>query len=83
MRNEYKEFILMSGEVKDFFRKNIVEIYIETILNIPATERNEQINITIAKNLSLVFRLAQSSIPGKMVPAITDFLVDSILSNKN
>lgn len=52
-------------------------------MNIPSSERNDQINIIIAKNISLVFRLAQSSIPPRLIINICDFLVDSILSNRS
>jgi hypothetical protein len=45
-------------------------------------ERDDGLNLSVAKSLSLIWRLDQNSIPAGLLPKIFDFLIDCMGGNK-
>ena len=58
----------------DYSNKSFKEIYIETLVNLG--EKDEGLNLNVAKTVSLVWRLDQNSTPKQLLPKIYDFILD-------
>ena len=59
---------------EDYCNKSFKEIYIETLVNLG--EREDGLNLNVAKSLSLIWRLDQNSTPRQLLPKIYDFILD-------
>lgn len=79
VKEEHKEFLILP--YADYARKSFQEVYIETLVALP--DRTEIINLLVSKNMSLIFRLSQSTLPKGLIGTACDFLVDAILVNKS
>lgn len=78
IREEHREFLLLPLE--DYSSRSFKEIYIETLVSLG--ERDDGLNLSVAKSLSLIWRLDQNSIPVSLLPKIFDFLIECMGGNK-
>lgn len=78
LKPEYEEFLLLP--LADYSKKTFHEIYIETLVLLP--DRNDAVNLSISKNLGLIFRLCQNNLPVSSIATISDFLIESILQTR-
>lgn len=64
----------------DYLSKSFKEVYIETLVNLG--DRDEGLGFSIAKSLSLVWRLDQNNVPLTLLPKIYDYLLDCLVTTK-
>lgn len=76
LKEDHKEFLLLPLE--DYSNKSFKEIYIETLINLG--DKDEGLNLNVAKTISLIWRLDQNSIPIALLPKIFDYLLDCMAS---
>lgn len=78
LREDHREFLLLPAE--DYARKSFKELYIETLVGLG--ERDEGLNLSVAKSLSLIWRLDENSIPLSLLPKIFDYILDCMVANR-
>lgn len=78
LREEHREFLLLPPE--DYSRKYFKELYIETLVSLG--DRDEGLNLSVAKSLSLIWRLDENSIPLALLPKIFDYILDCMANNR-
>ena len=78
MKDEYREFLLLPLE--EYRERSFKELYVMSLLALP--EREDLLSMVIAKNLSLIMRLGESSISVEILSKIYDFLIEAIIQNK-
>ncbi len=71
LKEDHREFLLLPPE--QYSTKTFKEIYIETLVNLG--EKDEGLNLNVAKTLSLIWRLDQNSIPLSLLSKIFDYLL--------
>lgn len=59
---------------EDYGTKPFKEIYIETLMNL--SDKDESLNLNVAKTVSLIWRLDQNSLPLPLLYKIFDYLLD-------
>lgn len=78
LREDQREFLLLP--IEDYSRKYFKELYIETLVSLG--ERDDGLNLNVAKSLSLIWRLDENSIPLSLLPKIFDYILDCLAANR-
>jgi hypothetical protein len=78
LREEHREFLLLP--IEDYSKKYFKELYIETLVGLG--ERDDGLNLNVAKSLSLIWRLDENSIPLSLLPKIFDYILDCMVANR-
>lgn len=77
LREDHREFLLLPLE--DYGTRSFKEVYVETLVSLTG---DEGLSLSVAKSLSLIWRLDQNSLPPALLPRIYDYLLDAMAANR-
>jgi hypothetical protein len=77
LREDHREFLLLPLE--DYGSRSFKEVYVRTLVSLSG---DEGLALSVAKSLSLIWRLDQNSLPPALLPSIYDYLLDAMAANR-
>ena len=66
----------------DYSEKSFKEVYMLTLIGLGVGEKEEGLGVSVAKSISLIWRLDQNSFPINLLQKIYDYLLECMANNK-
>lgn len=80
VKEDHREFLLLP--FADYSQKSFKEIYMLTLVGLGVGEKDEGLGLSVAKSISLIWRLDQNNIPLSLLPKVFDYLLECMASSK-